>query len=123
MWSAGARDTEHLVVLDDLLSALDHELHPAEVSEGGPAALDVRPVEELEAVGVGNRTEPCDRARGARVEDHVGAATLFHVVLCELSSDPGKRRVWFAHGAQCALASEARGDRMRPPIRFVAPRR
>jgi hypothetical protein len=33
-------DVEHWIVFDDLVSAFEHELHAAEVSEGGPTALD-----------------------------------------------------------------------------------
>jgi hypothetical protein len=36
-----ARDAEHRVAFDDLVGAVEHEFHAAEVSEGGPAAFDV----------------------------------------------------------------------------------
>ena len=39
--SSAARNAEHRIVLDDLVSALKHELHATEVSEGGPAPFDV----------------------------------------------------------------------------------
>ena len=39
--SAVARDAEHRIVLDDLLGALEHELHAPEVAERRPATLGV----------------------------------------------------------------------------------
>src|SRR5262249_32814902 len=39
--SAVARDAEHRIVLDDLLGALEHELHAPEVAERCPATLGV----------------------------------------------------------------------------------
>ena len=36
-----SRDAEDWIVLDDLMSALEHELHAAEVAEGGPTRFDV----------------------------------------------------------------------------------
>jgi len=41
MGSSAAWDAEHRIVLDDLVSTLEHELHAAEASEGFPATLDV----------------------------------------------------------------------------------
>src|SRR5215475_1928770 len=35
------RNPEHRIVFDDLLSALEHELHAPEVAERGPATLGV----------------------------------------------------------------------------------
>jgi hypothetical protein len=39
--SSVARNAKHRIALDDLLGALEHEFHAAEVSEGGPSLLDV----------------------------------------------------------------------------------
>ena len=39
--SSAARDSEHRIVFDDLMSAVEHEFHAAEISEGRPPALDV----------------------------------------------------------------------------------
>jgi hypothetical protein len=39
--SAVARHAEHRIVLDDLLGALEHELHAPEVAERRPATLGV----------------------------------------------------------------------------------
>ena len=39
--SSAAWDAEHRIILHDLMSAFEHELHAAEVSEGCPAPLDV----------------------------------------------------------------------------------
>ena len=39
--SSAAWDVEHRIILHDFMSALEHELHAAEVSEGCPAPLDV----------------------------------------------------------------------------------
>jgi hypothetical protein len=118
--SSGAWDTEHGIILDDLMSALKHESHSAEVSEGGPALFDVRPVEQLEAIGVWNGAEPSNRTGGAAVEEQVTAAAFLHVVSRELSGDFGKRLVGFDHAEQCAdFALRTRGS-MNQPIRFVA---
>jgi hypothetical protein len=102
------------------MSALEHELHTAEVSEGGPAALHVGPVEKLEAVGVGNRAQSRDRIGRTAIEDQVAAASFFHVVSCELSSDLGKGFVGFDHVEQSAdCVTQGRGP-LSQPIRFVA---
>jgi hypothetical protein len=58
--SSGARNAEHWIVLDDVVSALEHEFHTAEVAEGAPAIMDVGPIKQLEAIGIGNRAQPCD---------------------------------------------------------------
>ena len=80
-----------------------------------PPTFDVRPVEELEAIGIGNRTQPCNRVRGTAVENQVTATTLFHIVPDELSSDLGKRRIGFRHAGQCArCAAHRRGSMSRP---------
>jgi hypothetical protein len=39
--SAVARHAEHRIVLDDLMGALEHELHAPEVAERRPATLGV----------------------------------------------------------------------------------
>src|ERR1700730_13059831 len=39
--SSSSWDAEHRIILDDLVSALKHELHAAEISEGAPPAPDV----------------------------------------------------------------------------------
>src|SRR5262245_41412423 len=39
--SSRPRNAEHWIAFDDLVSALEHELHAAEVSEGAPPAVDV----------------------------------------------------------------------------------
>ena len=84
------------------MSALEHELHAAEVSEGGPAALHVGPVEELEAVGIGNGAQSRDRIGSTAIEDHVSAAAFFHVVSRELASNLCERLVGFDHVEQSA---------------------
>ena len=40
-FSSAARDVEHRITLDDLVSALEHELHAAEVPECRPPPFDV----------------------------------------------------------------------------------
>ena len=40
-FSSAARNAEHRITLNDLVSALEHELHAAEVSEGRPAPFDI----------------------------------------------------------------------------------
>ena len=39
-FSSAARDAEHRITLNDLVSALEHELHAAEVPECGPPPFD-----------------------------------------------------------------------------------
>ena len=39
--SSAARNAEHRIGLDDLMSALEHELEATEISEGAPPPLDV----------------------------------------------------------------------------------
>jgi hypothetical protein len=46
--------------------------------------------------------QPCDRVRGAAIDDQICAAAPFNVVPRELSGEFGKRRVRFAHTAQYA---------------------
>src|SRR6266508_1643532 len=118
--SSSARDAEHGILLDDLMSALEHELHAAEVPEGRPAAFEVRPIEQLEAIGIRNGAQPGNGSRGATVEDQITVAAFLHVVLCELSSDVGKRLVGFGHAEQCADFAGRERAWMKQPIRFVA---
>ena len=58
--SSGARNAEHWIVLDDIVSALEHEFHTTEAAEGAPATMDVGPIKQLEAIGIGNRAQPSD---------------------------------------------------------------
>jgi len=44
------------------MSALDHEVEAADVSEGSPPGLGIRPIEELESIGTGNGTQSRDGA-------------------------------------------------------------
>ena len=59
--SLAALDAEHRVVLDDLMSAREHQLHAPHIAEGFPAALDAGPIEGLEASGVRDWTQPSGR--------------------------------------------------------------
>jgi hypothetical protein len=53
----GCADAEHWIILDDFMSALDHEVEAADVSEGSPAVLRVRPIEEFKTQTVVPRAE------------------------------------------------------------------
>jgi hypothetical protein len=59
--------------------------------------LSVRPVEELEAIRVGNWTQSRDRVRGAALEDHVSGAALFKIEARELDRDQSEDR-WRTFG-------------------------
>jgi hypothetical protein len=41
---------EHRIVLDDCMSALEHQLHATEVSKRSPATFGIWPIEQLEAI-------------------------------------------------------------------------
>ena len=75
------------------MSALEHELHAAEVPECRPPPFDALPIEKLEAIGIRDGTQPRDGVGGAAIDNRICAATPFDVVPRELSSDLGKRRI------------------------------
>jgi hypothetical protein len=39
--SSAAGNAEHRIVLDNIVGAIEHELHAAEIAKGAPAAMDV----------------------------------------------------------------------------------
>jgi hypothetical protein len=49
----GRVEAEHRIVLDDVVGALEHEFQAAEAAKGAPATMDVGPIEQLEAIRVG----------------------------------------------------------------------
>jgi hypothetical protein len=59
--SGGARDAEHGIAFDDFVNARELEFHSPHVAEGFPSTLDVRPIEQLEAIGVFDGTQSGDR--------------------------------------------------------------
>src|ERR1700746_3984639 len=76
-----AWNSEHRVVLDNLVRAFEHELHGSHVSECRPSAFAVGPVEEFEAIGVGNRTQACNRIGGAPLSALLATTAGFDVEL------------------------------------------
>ena len=55
---AYACDAKHSIVVDNLMSALNHELEAADVAESSPAALGIRSIEELDLIRAGNWPSP-----------------------------------------------------------------
>jgi hypothetical protein len=90
-------NSEHRIILDDFVRALKHELHAPHVAKRCPTTFAVRPVEEFEAIGVWNRTQPRNGIFGVAINDRVAAATGLDVELIKASSDLSKRWVWFVH--------------------------
>lgn len=93
------------------MRAPKHELHAAEISKCCPALLDGRPIENLEAVGIWDRTQPCDRTfrfgdRWSYV--HRG---LFDFMPRELSGAFDKLGIGFCHNMTIVLST----IRARPP--------
>jgi hypothetical protein len=54
-------------------------------------------MEKLEAIGIWDRTQPCDRVGSAAIDDYKCAAAPFDVMLREPSGNLGKRKIGFDH--------------------------
>jgi hypothetical protein len=80
----------------------------------------VGPVEELEAIGVGNRAQSGDRAGGPTIQNRVTATTGFDVELDKLSGDLGEHWGGFGHVDQCACCTAHRRGSMSRLNQFVA---
>ena len=71
------------------MSALEHEFHAPEIAESGPTTLDL---EELAAVGVRDRGQPCYGVCRAAIDDLISLAALLHIMAREPSGDQGSVR-------------------------------
>ena len=89
---------------DDLVSTLEGELEAAEVSEGAPAAADGRPIQELEAIAVGDRTQPGYGGVAAAMAERVAATAGLHIEGLEPGDDLGKEGIGRSHGRHCGRA-------------------
>jgi len=111
-------EVEDWFCVDDLVSALEGELEAAEVSEGAPAAAYGRPVEELEAVAVGDRTQPGHGGAAAPMAQRVATTAGLHVERLEPGDDLGKEGIGRGHGSHCGRAVRfGKGSRL---IRLAA---
>ena len=54
-------------------------------------------IEKLEAIGIRDRTQPCDGVGSAAIDNHKCAAAPFDVMPREPSGDLGKRKIGFGH--------------------------
>jgi hypothetical protein len=80
-----------------LVRSIEGELETSEVSEGAPRFSGERPVEDFEAVGIGNWFYPSDRAAGAAIMERISAAASRNVEVIEPGSDLGEDRIGWAH--------------------------
>src|SRR4051812_28845224 len=119
--SAAGLQVEDWFCVDDLVSALEGELEAAEVSEGAPAAAYGRPIEQLEAIAVGDRTQPGHGGVAAAMAQRVAATAGLHLEGLEPGDDLGKLGIGRGHGRHCDRAVRSgKGSNL---IRAAAARR
>ena len=77
-FSSAARDAEHRITLNDLVSALEHELHAAEVPECRPPPFDPQLLKLLSLEGTIVTVDAlnCQRAIAQQIIDQGGRLRL-----------------------------------------------
>ena len=85
-------------VTEHLIGTIKGEPKSSEVTEGAPASPHVGPVEQLEAIGLGDRLEAGAWSAAMRVNQRVTAARFCHVEVVEHGGDQVTDGVGFGHG-------------------------
>src|ERR1700730_18080885 len=85
-------------VAEHLIGPLEGKSEPSEVTERAPTAPHVGPVEQLEAIRLGDRLEAGEWSTAARVNQRVTAARFCHVEVVEHGGDQVADGVGSGHG-------------------------